>query len=159
MSRPAFDDIYMQLAEQVARRSHCVRVQVGAVLVKDKRVISVGYNGPPAGTINCDEESPLDKGCSLDERKQCSLGIHAEQNAILYAAKQRINLKGATLYTTLAPCMACAKVIHTMEVSHVLYQESYAAYKGIPADEGLQFLQRFGVTTTQYLPKSSSRST
>ena len=83
--RPDFDQIYMQLAVHIAQRSHCIRKHVGAVLVKDARVISIGYNGPPSGTYNCDEAFP-ETGCSLDEKGQCSLAIHAEQNAILYAA-------------------------------------------------------------------------
>ena len=141
--RPDFDQIYMQLAVQIAQRSHCVRKHVGAVLVKDSRVISVGYNGPPSKTHNCDEEFP-DKGCSLDEKGQCSLAIHAEQNAILYAAKQKISLDGATLYVTLSPCIACARVIYTMNIQRVLFLTSYAEYKQLPTDEGLDFLTRFG---------------
>ena len=72
MKKPSFDDIYMELAENLAKRSHCVKAKVGAVLTKDTRIISVGYNGPPAGTLNCDEEYPLE-GCPRDIKGSCSL--------------------------------------------------------------------------------------
>ena len=149
MRRPDFDQVYMELAASLAKRSHCIRKHVGAVLAKDSRVISIGYNGPPAGTHNCDEEFP-ESGCSLDERNQCSLAIHAEQNAILYAAKQKLDLKDATLYVTLSPCIACARVIFTMGISRVVYLHSYAAYKGTSEDEGLAFLQKFKVEIEKY---------
>lgn len=139
----------MQLAVQIAQRSHCIRKHVGAVLVKDSRVISIGYNGPPSGTHNCDEEFP-ETGCSTDEKGQCSLAIHAEQNAILYAAKQKIDLEHATLYVSLSPCIACARVIYTMGIQKVIYLESYAAYKKLPKEEGLDFLSRFNVEVVQY---------
>ena len=148
--RPDFDQIYMELAANIARRSHCIRKHVGAVLTKDARVISIGYNGPPSGTHNCDEDFP-EKGCSFDERGQCSLAIHAEQNAILYAAKQKVDLQGATLYVTLSPCIACARVIYTMDIQRVVYLHSYAEYKSRPADEGLDFLRVFGVEVEKYL--------
>ena len=147
--RPDFDQIYMELAARIAKRSHCIRKHVGAVLAKDSRVISIGYNGPPAATYNCDEDFP-EKGCSLDERRQCSLSIHAEQNAILYAAKQKVDLQDATLYVTLAPCIACARVVFTVGIRRVVYLHSYAAYKDIPTDEGLSLLGKFKVEVEKY---------
>jgi len=110
MNRPTFDDIYMELAQKLAQRSHCVKISVGAVLTKDTRIISLGYNGPPAGTHNCDQEWP-ETGCARDRKGGCSLAIHAEENAILYAAKNNLQIDGATLYVTLSPCLACARVI------------------------------------------------
>ena len=136
--KPNFDDIYMELAKNLARRSHCIKAQVGAVLVKDTRIISIGYNGPPAGTHNCDSKG------------SCSLALHAEQNAILYAVKNGSNIEGATLYVTLAPCIACARVIYTMKISKVIFLDSYAAYKGIGVEEGAEFLKTFGVEVEQY---------
>ncbi len=91
MSRPSFNDIYMELAEKLATRSHCVKAQVGAVLTKDTRIISLGYNGPPAGTHNCDVEWPA-AGCPRDSKGSCSLALHAEQNAILYAANNKMEI-------------------------------------------------------------------
>jgi len=147
--RPSFDDIYMELARNLARRSHCVKIQVGAVLTKDTRIVSLGYNGPPAGTHNCDEEWP-GTGCPRDSRGGCSLALHAEQNAIIYASKNNVPLKGCTLYLTLAPCLACARIIYASEIKKVIYQKSYAEYKGLPSDEGIDFLQRFGVEAVKY---------
>lgn len=148
-SKPQFDDIYMELAVNLAKRSHCIKRHVGAVLTKETRIISIGYNGPPAGTHNCDDEWP-DKGCPRDSKGGCSLAIHAEQNALLYAVKNKTEVKGATLYVTLAPCLACSRIIYTMGVKKVIYLNSYAEYKGIASDEGVDFLEKFGVEVERY---------
>lgn len=152
MTRPAFDDIYMELAVNLARRSHCIKRHVGAVLTKDTRIISIGYNGPPSGTHNCDEEYP-GTGCPRDSKGGCSLAIHAEQNAILYAVKNHSSVEGATLYVTLSPCLACARIIYSMGIRRVIYLNSYAEYKGIASDEGVEFLLKFGVRTEKYQGK------
>lgn len=149
MDRPAFDDIFMNLAADLARRSHCVKAQVGAVLTRDTRIISIGYNGPPSGTHNCDEEWPQ-TGCPRDLKGSCSLALHAEENAIVYAAKNGSGLEGATLYITLSPCLSCARLIFSSGVKKVLYKHSYAEYKGLPFDEGIEFLKKFGVDVVQY---------
>ena len=149
MSRPAFDDIFMELAVNLAKRSHCVKRHVGAVLAKDTRIISIGYNGPPAGTHNCDEEWP-ETGCARDRKGSCTLALHAEQNAIIYAVKNNANVEGATLYVTLAPCLACARIIYSTGISKVVYLHSYAEYKGIELEEGVDFLMRFGVEVERY---------
>ena len=151
--KPAFDDIFMELAINLAKRSHCIRAQVGAVLTKDTRIISIGYNGPPAGTLNCDLDFP-ELGCPRDSKGSCSLALHAEQNAILYASKNGSTVEGATIYVTLSPCIACARIIYTMKIKKVVYLNSYAAYKGIPTDEGVVFLQTFGVEVQQYKPQA-----
>jgi dCMP deaminase len=149
MERPKFDDIFMELAVNLAKRSHCIKRHVGAVLAKDTRIISIGYNGPPSGTHNCDEEWP-ETGCPRDSKGSCSLALHAEQNAILYAVKNKTDVEGATLYVTLSPCIACARIIYTMKIKKVIYLRSYAEYKGIPNDEGVDFLRKFGVEAEKY---------
>lgn len=149
MERPEFDDIFMELAVNLAKRSHCIKRHVGAVLTKDTRIISIGYNGPPSGTHNCDIEWP-EKGCPRDSKGSCSLALHAEQNAILYAVKNKTDVEGATLFVTLSPCIACARIIYTMKIKKVVYLKSYAEYKGIPTDEGVDFLRRFGVEAEKY---------
>jgi dCMP deaminase len=151
MSRPTFNEIYMNLAIQLAERSHCVKRKVGAVLTKDTRIISLGYNGPPAGTHNCDEEWP-ENGCSRDQKGGCSLALHAEENAILYAAKNRVSVEGTTLYVTLSPCLPCARAIFTSGIEKVYYLHSYAEYKGLAIDEGIEFLKKFGVEVRKYGP-------
>src|ERR1019366_2731845 len=105
MSKRSFDEIYMELAESLATRSHCVKAKVGAVFTKATGFISLGNKGPPAGTHNCDEMWPAE-GCPRDSKGSCSLALHAEQNAILYAAKNNIPIEGATLYVTLSPCIS-----------------------------------------------------
>src|ERR1700712_4982670 len=148
MPKPSFNSIFMNLALDLAQRSHCVKAQVGAVLAKDTRIISIGYNGPPSGTHNCDEEWP-ETGCARDAKGSCSLALHAEENAILFAVKNGARLEGATLYTTLSPCLACARLIYSAGIKQVFFQNSYAAYKGLPSDEGVDFLNRFGVAATR----------
>lgn len=150
--KPSFDDIYMELAENLAKRSHCVKAQVGAVLTKDTRIVSLGYNGPPAGTHNCDEVWP-EEGCPRDSKGSCSLALHAEQNAILYASKNNVSIEGSTLYVTLSPCIACARVIFTTGIRKVYYLNSYADFKGLKSDEGVDFLQKFGVEVIRYKKK------
>lgn len=147
--KPSFDHIFMNLATDLARRSHCVKAQVGAVLSKDTRIISIGYNGPPAGTHNCDEEWPV-TGCPRDTRGSCSLALHAEENAILYAVKNGADLQGATLYLTLSPCLPCARLIFSSGIRKVFYKHSYAAFKGHASDDGVDFLTRFGVEVIQF---------
>ncbi len=147
--KPSFDLIFMNLATDLAARSHCVKAQVGAVLSKDTRIISIGYNGPPAGTHNCDEEWP-ETGCPRDSKNSCSLAIHAEENAILYAVKNGSALEGSTLYVTLSPCISCARIIYSTGIKRVWYKDSYAEYKGLPTDEGVEFLNRFGVECLRF---------
>ncbi len=149
MERPEFDDIFMELAVNLAKRSHCIKRHVGAVLTKDTRIISIGYNGPPAGTHNCDVEYP-EVGCPRDSKGGCSLAIHAEQNAILYAVKNKTEITGATLFVTLSPCLSCARIIYSVGIKHVIFLKSYAEYKGISNDEGVDFLRKFGVTVDRY---------
>lgn len=139
----------MELAEKLATRSHCVKAQVGAVLTKDTRIISLGYNGPPAGTHNCDIDFPVE-GCPRDSKGSCSLALHAEQNAILYAAKNNVSMQDATLYVTLSPCISCARVIYTTGIKKVFFKDSYAKFKGLANDEGVDFLRKFGVEVIEY---------
>ncbi|MFM7014763.1 MAG: deoxycytidylate deaminase [Bacteroidota bacterium] len=149
MKNLSFDDIYMDLAVNLSRKSHCVKAKVGAVISKDTRIVSLGYNGPPAGTHNCDQEWP-EVGCARDRKGGCSLALHAEANAILYASKNQITMEGATLYVTLSPCLACAKIIYTTGIKKVIFLDSYAAFKGIEIEEGVEFLTKFGVSVEHY---------
>jgi dCMP deaminase len=149
ISKPSFDHIFMNLAADLALRSHCVKAQVGAVLTKDTRIISIGYNGPPAGTHNCDEEWP-ETGCPRDSKNSCSLALHAEENAILYAVKNGASLDGSTLYITLSPCLPCARIIYSTGIKKVFFLNSYAEYKGLDSDEGVDFLNKFGVEARKF---------
>ena len=129
-SKPAFDDIYMELAVNLARRSHCIKRHVGAVLTRDTRIISIGYNGPPSGTHNCDEEWP-GAGCPRDSKGGCSLAIHAEQNAILKLATSNESCEDSVLFLTHAPCMDCAKQIYTAGIRRVFFDTQYRSMDGV----------------------------
>ena len=147
--KPQFDDIFMELAVNLANRSHCIKRHVGAVLTKDTRIISIGYNGPPANTHNCDEEWP-ETGCPPDSNGSCSLALHAEQNAIIYAVKNGTSIEGATMYVTLSTCLPCARIIYSVGIKKVVYLHSYAEYKGYSMEDGLDFLSKFGVEVEKY---------
>jgi dCMP deaminase len=147
--RPNFDDIYMELAVNLGKRSHCIKRHVGAVLTKHTRIISIGYNGPPENTHNCDEEWP-EEGCPRDSKGSCSLALHAEENAILFAVKNGTEVIGSTMYITLSPCISCARLMYASGIKKVIYLNSYAAYKGLAIDEGNAFLEKFGVVVEKY---------
>ena len=150
-ARPSFDQIYMRLAHELAHSSTCIKRQVGAVIARDTRVVSTGYNGPPSGSYNCSEKWPKN-GCPRSIRGGCLMALHAEQNAILYALERGIPLKGNTLYVTLSPCLPCARLILSVGIGKVFYTDSYAKMKNIAQDEGLHFLATFGIQSIQLSP-------
>lgn len=119
-NRPSWDTYFMQIAKLVSSRSTCDRKHVGAVIVKDKRIVSTGYNGSPAGLPHCDDVGHVLK--DIDGRKSCVATLHAESNAIDDAGRRA---KGATLYTTVIPCFDCAKRIINAGISKVIYEEYY----------------------------------
>jgi dCMP deaminase len=117
----------MAIARQVSGRSTCLRRHTGAVLVKDKRILATGYNGVPAGLAHCDEV-----GCLREERQIASgsnhelcRGIHAEQNAVIQAARHGIPIEGATTYSTHQPCILCAKILINAGVVSIVFGEPY----------------------------------
>jgi len=126
--RPSWDEYFMRIAHMVAQRSTCLRRKVGAVLVKDNRIICQGYNGAPKGLPHC-----TDIGCCLREelgvpsgqRHELCRGLHAEQNCIIQAAVFGVSTRGATLYTTTYPCAICAKIIINAEIHEVVYDADY----------------------------------
>lgn len=126
--RPDWDEYFMEIAKVVAARSNCSRRHVAAVIVKDKRIISTGYNGTPRGIKNCNEggcprcNSSAPSGTALEE----CLCSHGEENAIVQAAYHGISIKGATLYTTFSPCLLCAKMIINGGIAEVVFNEHYS---------------------------------
>ncbi len=126
-SRPDWDEYFMNIAKVVASRSNCIKRKVAAIIVKDKRVISTGYNGTPRGARNCNEggcprcNSMAPSGTALEECLCC----HGEENAITQAAYHGTSLKGATLYTTFAPCLLCTKMIINSGIVEVVYNKDY----------------------------------
>ncbi len=127
MERPCWEEYFMEIARLVARRSTCLRRQVGAVLVKEKNILATGYNGTPSGITHCAEVGCLREKLRVPsgERHELCRGLHAEQNAIIQAAKHGVNIAGATLYSTHSPCVICSKMIINAGISRIIYLEGY----------------------------------
>jgi dCMP deaminase len=127
-SRPSWEDYFMDIAILVAKRSTCLRRSVGAIIVKDKRVLSTGYNGAPSGVRHCAEVGCLREKRNVESGKMHELcrGIHAEQNAIIQAAYHGVSLKGASLFCTNLPCSICAKMIINAGIKAIYYHAGYA---------------------------------
>ena len=125
--RPDWDDYFMDIAALVAKRSSCLRRSVGAVLVRENRILTTGYNGAPSGLRHC-----LDSGCLREqlnipsgERHELCRGLHAEQNAIIQAALHGVSVKGAHIYCTNHPCIICAKMIVNAGIVKIIFQDGY----------------------------------
>jgi dCMP deaminase len=126
-----YDKAYLKIAKEWSLLSYCKRKQVGAIIVKDRMIISDGYNGTPSGFENCcEDENGITKWDVL----------HAEANAILKVARSTQSCEGATLYITLSPCKECSKLIHQAGIIRVVYHEAYKD------DSGLQFLIKAGIS-------------
>ncbi len=123
----------MDITLDVSRRATCLRAQVGAIIVKDKRILTTGYNGAPKGLPHC-----LDEGCEM-VGGHCVRSLHAEQNAIIQAAQHGITLSGGTIYTTHQPCHTCAKMIINAGLERVVYAGHY------PDERAMKYLQAAGV--------------
>src|ERR1051326_281208 len=127
VQRPSWDEYFMNIAKVVASRSNCMKRKVAAIIVRDKRVISTGYNGTPRGTRNCNEggcrrcNNLATSGTNLDE----CLCSHGEENAIVQASYHGVSLKDAIIYTTFAPCLQCAKMIINSDIREVIYNMDY----------------------------------
>lgn len=125
--RPSWDEYFIAITLEVAKRSTCLRRQTGAVIVKDKRILATGYNGAPTELEHC-----LDRGCLREqlqipsgEHHELCRGLHAEQNAIIQAALHGVKIKGAVIYTTHQPCVLCAKMIINAGLKEIVYLEPY----------------------------------
>jgi len=128
IARPDWDAYFMDITFLVAKRSTCTRRSVGAVIVKDKRILATGYNGAPSGIEHC-----IDIGCLREElnipsgeKHELCRGIHAEQNAILQAAYHGVSIKESALYCTNMPCSICAKMIINAGIKNIFYLDGYA---------------------------------
>jgi len=126
-SRPSWDEYFMDIAHQVATRSTCTRRRIGAVVVRDKRILATGYNNVPSGIEHC-----TTRGCLRDEmnipsgeRHELCRGIHAEQNAIAQAARNGVSVEGSTVYCTHQPCILCAKLMINAGVVEIVFVGEY----------------------------------
>jgi dCMP deaminase len=136
--RPSWDEYFMQITFQVAKRSTCPRAAVGAVIVRSKRILTTGYNGAPAGLPHCTEV-----GC-LMVNGHCVRTLHAEQNAIIQGALHGVDVSGSTLYVTHQPCLTCAKMIINAGIVRVVYAGQY------PDQIACSFLVEAGVELNKY---------
>jgi len=150
--RPSIDEYFLEIATVVAKRSTCLRNEVGAVIVRDKRIISTGYNGAPSNIEHC-----LDIGCIREEqniesgtRHEMCRAVHAEQNAIIQAALHGVGTAGATLYCTHQPCILCAKMIINANIKRVVYITPYpdTGALGFFKDAGVEVVQMSSVLQT-----------
>jgi dCMP deaminase len=127
IKRPDWTDYFMDITRLVARRSTCIRRQVGAIVVKDKRILATGYNGVPTGLPHCE-----DVGCIREQNKipsgqrhELCRGLHAEQNTIIQAAFHGISINGATLFCTTLPCSICLKMLINAGIREIFYEQGY----------------------------------
>ena len=125
--RPTWDEYFLSIAELISKRSTCLRRSVGAVLVKDKRILATGYNGAPSKIKHCEEEGCIRESLRIPsgERHELCRGLHAEQNAFLQAALHGTSLKDAALYSTTQPCTICAKMIINAGIKEVIIKGDY----------------------------------
>ena len=145
-TRPEWSDYFMDIASMVATRSTCMRRQVGCVIVKDRRILSSGYNGAPSGVAHCDEVGcrRAEEGVPSGERVEMCRGVHAEQNAIIQGARHGIVLDGASAYVTTRPCSICAKMMINAGIVEIVYDGDF------PDELSSQLLKEAGVFCQKY---------
>jgi dCMP deaminase len=146
--RPSWDRYFMDMAWSISRRSTCLRRQMGALLVRDRRILATGYNGAPAGLPHCEEVGCRRQrlGIPSGQRPELCRALHAEQNAIVQAALHGVSVKDAVLYCTNQPCVICAKMLINAAVRRIVYEVEY------PDDLALEMLGEAGVELVQLKP-------
>lgn len=144
-TRPGWDEYFMRIAHLVSERSTCLRRKVGAVLVKDKRILVTGYNGAASGLLHCEDVGCLREKMNVPpgERHEICRGLHGEQNAIIQAATFGLSIKGSSLYCTHQPCILCAKMIVNAGIKGVTYSGGY------PDELAFEMLKEAGVALRQ----------
>lgn len=145
ISRPSWDQYFLEIAQVVSKRSSCVRRQIGAVIVKDRRILTTGYNGAPTGMAHC-----IEIGCLRDEleiesgtRHEMCRALHSEMNAIIQAAQHGVSTKGATLYCTHQPCSVCARMLINAGIVRIVFIGDY------PDAFSRSLLQEAGIEMTR----------
>ena len=154
-TRPTWDEYFLRITREVAGRSTCLRRQVGAILVRDKRILTTGYNGAPRGLPHCAEVGCLreEEGVPSGERHELCRGLHAEMNALLQAAVHGIRIEGATLYATTYPCSLCAKMLINGGIERIVCTEDY------PDRLAKEMLEQAGVEVLTLSPASGTSAT
>jgi len=125
--RPSWDEYFLQVAKLISKRSTCLRRKVGAVLVKDKRILATGYNGTPSGIEHCDKVGCIRANLKIPsgERHELCRGLHAEQNVLLQAALYGVSVKDSILYITNQPCIICTKMIINAGIKEIIVNDGY----------------------------------
>ncbi len=145
MARPTWDQYFIDITHLVATRSTCLRRQVGALLVKDRNILATGYNGTPSGIRHCEETGCLREQLKVPsgERHELCRGLHAEQNAIIQAARHGVNIDGSTLYCTTMPCIICTKMLINAGICRIVYAEGYsdALAQEMVAEAGIEIVR------------------
>ncbi len=136
--RPSWDEYFLEMAQLVAKRSTCLRRSVGAVLVREKRILATGYNGAPSGLKHCFEIGCMRQRLKIPsgERHELCRALHAEQNALIQSSLHGISVKGATLYATTQPCVICAKMLINAGIKEIV------ATQGYPDKMAMDFLKQ-----------------
>ena len=146
MDRPSWDEYFMQVVHLVKTRSTCLRRKVGAVIVKDKRILATGYNGAPIGCRHCEEVGCLRQKLNVPsgERHELCRAIHAEQNAIVQAARAGTSIDGATIYVSAHPCVICAKMLINSGIKRIVFEGDY------PDELSKELLDESGLELVKY---------
>ena len=143
-NRPDWDQYFMEITTVVAKRSTCLRRQIGAILVRDKHILATGYNGAPKRLAHCAETGCLRQqlGVPSGERHELCRALHAEQNAIIQAAKVGVSTEGATIYITLQPCVICAKMLVNAGITRIVHRGEYPdpLSQSILAEAGIEVM-------------------
>jgi len=149
MARLSWPEYFMNIARLISERSTCLRRKVGAVAVKDRRILATGYNGAPAGVAHCDTAGCLraQLGIPSGQRHEICRGLHAEQNVIIQAAVHGVSLSGAELYCTNQPCVICAKTLINCNIAAIWFAGSY------PDELAASMLDEAGVILHRFEPQ------
>ena len=149
--RPSWDEYFIDIVDLIKTRSTCVRRQVGALIVKDKRILATGYNGAPMGCKHCTQIGCLreELGIPSGQRHELCRGIHAEQNAIIQAAYSGVSVKGGVLYVTNQPCVLCAKMIINSGIVKIVFKGDY------PDELAMKMLREAGIRVVKYEPSQT----
>lgn len=147
--RPSWDSYFLEITKVVASRSTCLRRHVGAVIIKDRRILATGYNGAPSGLAHCEDVGCIReaKGVPSGQRHELCRALHAEQNAILQAALYGVSIQGATIYCTTYPCVLCAKMLINVGIREVVVSGPY------PDELATSLLEEAGINV-RYLPEA-----
>jgi len=147
--RPSWDEYFIDIVELIKTRSTCLRRQVGALIVKDKRILATGYNGAPMGCRHCMETGCLREqlGIPSGQRHELCRGIHAEQNAIIQAAYSGVSIKDSVIYVTAQPCVLCAKMIINSGIKKIVFKGDY------PDELAMSMLEEAGIEVVKFEDK------